>query len=47
MYQPVLISGYVAFSYKLQPFFFQLQEGTYHKAAAIIRFSSQLLLLSF
>lgn len=47
IHQPVLISGYIAFSYKLQQFFFQLQEGTYREAAAIIGFSSEWLLLPF
>lgn len=31
IYQPILINGYIAFSYKLQQFFFQLQNGTYPK----------------
>lgn len=43
IYQPILINGYIAFSYKLQNFFFQLQEGTYHEAAAIIKFSFEFL----
>lgn len=47
VYQPVLICGYITFSYKLRQFFLQLQESAYQEEAAIVKFSSELLLFLF